>query len=60
MSGTDTGISGQPVMEPGRVKLSVGASSNDIRSSATLTVTGKTRVTRGEDRAFFSVNAIGS
>jgi Fibronectin type III-like domain/Glycosyl hydrolase family 3 C-terminal domain len=54
-----TGLSGQLVMEPGPVELSVGASSSDIRASATLTVTGKTRVIRGEDRAFFSVATVG-
>jgi beta-xylosidase len=54
-----TGLSGDFVMEPGPVELSVGASSSDIRASATLTVTGKTRVIRGEDRAFFSVATVG-
>jgi len=34
--------------------LSAGSSSSDIRSTATFTVTGRTRVIPGEDRAFFS------
>ena len=49
-----TGISGQFIMEPGPVQVSVGSSSHDIRSSATLTVTGPTRVIVGEERAFLS------
>src|SRR5262249_13873049 len=49
-----TGISGDVVMEPGPVELSAGSSSSDIRSAATLTVTGKTRIVSGEDRAFLS------
>jgi beta-xylosidase len=55
-----TGVSGVLVMEPGPVEVSVGSSSNDIRSSATLNVTGKTRVIKGEDRAFLSVAMVGS
>jgi beta-xylosidase len=55
-----TGVSGELVMEPGPVEISVGASSSDIRSSATFTVTGKTRTIRGKDRAFFSVATVGS
>lgn len=54
-----TGLSGQLVMEPGPVGLGVGASSSDIRSSATLTVTGKTRSIRGKDRAFLSTATVG-
>ena len=46
-------------MEPGPVEVSVGSSSNDIRSSAILNVTGKTRVIKGEDRAFLSVAMVG-
>jgi beta-xylosidase len=46
-------------MEPGPVEVSVGSSSTDIRSSATLNVTGKTRVIKGEDRAFLSVATVG-
>jgi hypothetical protein len=41
-------------MEPGRVELSAGSSSDDIRSTAALTVTGQTRTLTGEDRAFLS------
>jgi len=54
-----TGVSGELVMEPGPVEISVGASSSDIRSSATVTVTGKTRTIRGKNRAFLSVAAVG-
>lgn len=50
-----TALSGELVMEPGPVELSAGSSSVDIRSKANLTVTGKTRTIRGEDRKFFSV-----
>jgi len=49
-----TGLSGELVVEPGPVRLSAGSSSSDIRSTATFTVTGRTRVIPGEDRAFFS------
>jgi beta-glucosidase-like glycosyl hydrolase len=49
-----TGLSGDLVIEPGPVRLSAGSSSSDIRSTATFTVTGRTRVIPGEDRAFFS------
>jgi beta-xylosidase len=45
-----TGITGEVVMEPGPIELSVGSSSDDIRSSATITVTGKSRVIGGEER----------
>jgi beta-xylosidase len=55
-----TGLSGELIMEPGPVEVSAGSSSSDIRSSATFTVTGNTRVIRGEDRAFFSVTTVGS
>jgi beta-glucosidase len=55
-----TGITGDVVMEPGPIELSAGSSSDDIRSSATLTVTGETRVIRGEDRAFLSTASITS
>lgn len=41
------------------MEVSVGSSSTDIRSSATLNVTGKTRVIKGEDRAFLSVATVG-
>jgi beta-glucosidase len=55
-----TGLAGKLVMEPGPVELSAGSSSDDIRSKATLTVTGKMRTIRGEDRQFLSVATIGS
>jgi len=55
-----TGASGDFIMEPGPVELSAGSSSKDIRSSATFTVTGKTRVIRGQHRSFFSVATVGS
>ena len=55
-----TGLSGELVMEPGPVELSVGVSSSDIRSTVKLTVTGKTRSIKGEDRAFLAVTTIGS
>jgi beta-xylosidase len=49
-----TGITGEVVMEPGPIELSVGSSSDDMRSSATITVTGKSRVIGGEEREFLS------
>jgi beta-xylosidase len=55
-----TGLSGEFIMEPGPVEVSVGSSSSDIRSSAKFTVTGKTRSIRGEERAFLSVATVGS
>ena len=55
-----TGISGELVMEPGPVEVSAGSSSDDIRSKANLTVTGKTQVIKGEDRAFLSAATVGS
>jgi beta-xylosidase len=54
------GISGELVMEPGPVEVSAGSSSSDIRSRATFTVTGDTRVISGEERAFLSVATVGS
>ena len=42
-------------MEP-----SAGSSSDDIRSSATFTVTGDARVIGGEERAFLSEATVGS
>ena len=54
-----TGASGDFVMEPGPAELSVGSSSNDIRSAAKFTVTGKTRSIKGEERAFLSVATVG-
>jgi beta-xylosidase len=47
-----TGRTGQFILEPGPVEVSVGSSSSDIRSTAKFTVTGKTRSIKGEDRAF--------
>ncbi|HLV67930.1 MAG TPA: hypothetical protein VKY73_19050 [Polyangiaceae bacterium] len=35
--------------------VSAGSSSNDIRSTAELVVTGETRVIRPEERAFLSI-----
>jgi hypothetical protein len=55
-----TGLSGGLVMESGPVELGAGSSSSDIRSSAKLTVTGKARSVRGEDRAFLSVATVGA
>ena len=55
-----TGLSGDLVMEPGPVELSAGSSSMDIRSSATLTVTGQTRSIRGAERGFLSVATVHS
>jgi beta-glucosidase len=55
-----TGISGDRILEPGPVELSAGSSSSDLRASAKLTVAGKTRTIRGEDRAFLSVTTVGS
>lgn len=53
-----TGLSGELVVEPGPVEVSAGSSSSDIRSSATFTVTGTTRIIKGEERAFFSVATV--
>jgi hypothetical protein len=47
-------------MEPGHVELSAGSSSDDIRSTDTLNVTGETRAIAGEKRKFLSVAAVGS
>ena len=49
-----TGSTGEVIIEPGPIELSVGCSSDDIRSTATFTVTGKTRDINGEERAFLS------
>lgn len=54
-----TGLSGELVMEPGPVEVSAGSSSSDLRSSATLTVTGQTRVISGKNRAFLSAATVG-
>lgn len=53
-----TGLSGDLMMEPGLVELSVGTSSSDHRSTAKLTVTGKTRTIKGEDREFLSTATV--
>jgi beta-glucosidase len=55
-----TGSSGELVMEPGPVEVSAGSSSSDIRSSATLTVTGEARAIKGADRAFLSTATVGA
>jgi beta-glucosidase len=55
-----TGLSNELVMEPGPVEVSVGSSSTDIRSTAKFTVTGTTRIIKGEDRAFLSVAMVAS
>jgi beta-glucosidase len=54
-----TGVSGEVVMEPGPVEVSVGSSSSDIKSSASVAVTGRTRVLKGEERAFLSATTVG-
>ena len=46
-------------MEPGPVEVSAGSSSSDSGPRAKFTVTGKTRVIKGEDRAFLSVATVG-
>jgi beta-glucosidase len=53
-----TGASGDLVMEPGPIDVSVGSSSSDIKSMATLNVMGKARVIRGEDREFLSTTTV--
>jgi beta-glucosidase len=53
-----TGASGDLVMEPGPIEVSVGSSSSDIKSTATLNVTGKARIVRGEERAFLSTTTV--
>jgi beta-xylosidase len=55
-----TGLSGEFLMEPGPIELSAGSSSDALRSKANLTITGKTRVIKGEDRKFLSVATVGS
>jgi beta-xylosidase len=55
-----TGVTGEVVMEPGPVELSAGSSSSDLRSNATLNVTGRTRVFKGGERAFLSASTVGS
>ena len=41
-------------------KTTISSSSDDIRSSATFTVTGETRVIAGEERGFLSEATVGS
>jgi beta-glucosidase len=53
-----TGMSGELVMEPGPVELSAGSSSDDIRSTALLTLTGTTHNFAGDERAFLSAATI--
>jgi hypothetical protein len=53
------GITSELVMEAGPVEVSVGSSSSDIKSSATLNVNGKTRLIKGEERAFLSAATVG-
>lgn len=55
-----TGLSGEVVIEPGPVELSAASSSDDLRSSATFTVTGDTRAIGGDDRALLSAATVGS
>ena len=42
------------------MELSAGSSSDDLRASTTLTVTGQPRTIGGEERAFLSVVTVGS
>jgi len=44
----------------GPIDVSVGSSSSDIRSRATVNVIRQTRVIRGENRAFLSTTTVGS
>ena len=53
-----TGVSGEFVMEPGPVEVTAGSSSSDIRCSAKSSVTGQTRLIKGEDRAFLTVATV--
>jgi beta-glucosidase len=53
-----TGVSGEVVIEPGPMVVGAGASSDDIRATARLTVTGQSRVIRGEERAFLSTATV--
>jgi beta-xylosidase len=55
-----TGIAGDVVMEPGPIELSAGSSSDDIRSTASFTVTGETLVINGDERAFLSIAEVGA
>jgi beta-glucosidase len=53
-----TGLSGDLVMEPGAVELSVGSSSSDIRSQSSVNVTGRAQVIAPEARSFFSAVSV--
>ena len=53
-----TGISGNFLIEPGPVDVSADSCSNDIRSSARFTITGKTRTIIEEHRTFISPTKI--
>ena len=55
-----TGLSGELLVEPGPIELTAGSGSDALRSKANLTVTGKTRVIKAEDRTFLSVATVGS
>jgi hypothetical protein len=54
-----TGINGELVLEPGPIEVSAGSGSSDIRQTANLDVTGKTRSIKGEERAFLSTATVG-
>jgi beta-glucosidase len=49
-----TGMSGELMMEPGPVTIAAGSSSDDIRSAATVTVTGRAVTLDGARRAYLS------
>ena len=55
-----TRVTGEVVMEPGPIELGAGSSSDDIRSTASFTVNGETRVINCEQRAFLSVAEVGA
>ena len=55
-----TGFSGDFSIEPGPIEFWADSSSSDVRSSAKLDVTGKTRVIEGDERAFLSVAQVSS
>jgi hypothetical protein len=47
-------MSGELVMEPGPVTIAAGSSSDDIRSAATVTATGRAVTLDGARRAYLS------
>jgi beta-glucosidase len=55
----DTGMSGEVVMEPGPLELAAGSSSEGLRTTATVTVTGEARVVADGERAFLSAAEVG-